>query len=52
MKSTNPGTRRRSASSFPVLSLLVAMKMNGPAIELPPSIFRHGYVAHATIIGA
>src|ERR1700730_16205121 len=36
MKSTNPGTRRLSASSFPVFSLFVAMKMNGPAIELPP----------------
>src|SRR6202158_4327371 len=40
MKSTNPGTRCLSASSFPVLSLFVAMNMNGPGIKLPPWVFR------------
>ncbi|HSS94870.1 MAG TPA: hypothetical protein VLR46_12910, partial [Candidatus Dormibacteraeota bacterium] len=34
--STNPGTRALSASSLPSLSRLVAMKMNGTDIGLPP----------------
>ncbi len=31
----NPGTRCLSSSSLPVLSLLVAIKMNGPDMCLP-----------------
>ncbi len=35
MKSTRPGTRSLSASTFPGLSRFVAMKMNGPATAAP-----------------
>src|ERR1700687_2610773 len=39
MKSSNPGTRCLSASSFPVLRLFVAINMDGPGIRPPPCVF-------------
>src|SRR3954452_12004214 len=51
MKSESSGTRLFSSSSLPSLSLLVAMKMNGPGISTPCILDRSVSAARLLVLG-